>query len=67
MKGYHFLMRLGHLINILGRNTACLARLVYRMGVRGLIELLRETCSGPWLNAQRIERVLESPCQIRLE
>jgi len=67
MKGYHFLMCLGHLINILGRNTACLARLVYRMGVRGLIELLRETCSGPWLNAQRIERVLESPCQIRLE
>jgi hypothetical protein len=67
MKGYHFLMRLGHLINILATNTACLARLVCRMGVRGLIGLLRETCSGPWLDAQRIQRVLASPCQIRLE
>lgn len=67
MKGYHFLMRLGHMINILARNTARLARLVCRMGVRGLIRFLRETCSGPWLDAQRIRLVLESPCQIRLE
>jgi len=67
LKGYHFLMRLGHLINILARNTARLARLVCRMGVRGLIGLLRETCSGPWLDAQRIRLVLQSPCQIRLE
>ena len=67
MKGYHFLMRLGHLINILARNKARLARLVCRIGVRGLIRFLRETCSGPWLDAQPIRVVLESPCQIRLE
>jgi hypothetical protein len=67
MKGYHWLMRLGHLINILARNTAKLARLVRRMGVRGLIGLLRETCSGPWLDQDRIRVVLLSPCQIRLE
>lgn len=67
MKGYHFLMRLGHLINILARNTARLARLVCRMGARGLIRFLQETCSGPWLDAERIRSVLASPCQIRLE
>jgi hypothetical protein len=67
MKGYHFLMRLGHLVNILARNTVRLARLVCRMGIRGLIHFLRETCSGPWLDAQRIRWVLKSPCQIRLE
>ena len=67
MKGYHLLMRLGHMINILARNTARLARLVCRMGVRGLVRFLRETCSGPWLDAERIRLVLESPCQIRLE
>jgi hypothetical protein len=67
MRGYHFLMRLGHLINILARNTVRLARLVCRLGVRGLIRFLKETCSGPWLDAQRIRLVLESPGQIRLE
>ena len=67
MRGYHFLMRLGHLINVLARNTARLARLVGRMGVRGFIRFLRETCSGPWLDAEGIRLVPESPCQIRLE
>ena len=33
MRGYHFLMRLGHLINILAQNTEQLAKLVVRMGV----------------------------------
>jgi len=67
MKGYHFLMHLGHLINTLAQNTAQLARLVRRMGVRGVIGLLRETCSGPWLDAGRIRLALAAPCQIRLE
>jgi hypothetical protein len=66
MKGYHFLMRLGHLLNTLAQHTARLARLVRCRGVRGLIHFLRETCSGPWLNAERIRR-LASPCQLRLE
>jgi hypothetical protein len=67
MKGYHFLMRLGHLINILASHTAGLARLVDRLGVRGLIRFLRDTYSGPWLDADRIRAVIASPCQIRLE
>jgi len=67
MKGYHFLMRLGHLINILARATVRLAKLVCRIGARDLIRFLRETCSGPWLDAERIRLVLESPCQLRLE
>lgn len=67
LRGYHFLMRLGHLINILAQKTACLARLVQRRGVRGVIQLLRESCSGPWLDADRIRALLASPCQLRLE
>jgi hypothetical protein len=66
MKGYHFLMRLGHLINILAQNTAALAKLVVQRGVRGSIAFLRETCKGLWLNAERIQQLLASPCQIRL-
>jgi hypothetical protein len=67
MKGYHFLMQLGHLLNSLAQRTACLAALVRRRGVRGLIRLLRETCTGPWLDVARIARVLASSCQLRLE
>ncbi len=68
MKGYHFLMRLGHLINILASHTARLAHLVGRLGVRGLIRFLRDTCSGPWLDPAHIRAVWAAPCgQIRLE
>jgi DDE_Tnp_1-associated len=67
MKGYHFLMRLGHLLNTLAHHTAPLARLVRSRGVRGLIQFLRETCSGPWLNAEQIRRLLAAPGQLRLE
>lgn len=66
MKGYHFLMRLGHLINILTQHTEALAKLVVQRGVRGLIQFLRETCKGPWLDPERIRQVLASSCQIRL-
>jgi hypothetical protein len=67
LRGYHFLMRLGHLVNILAQNAARLVRMVCRCGQRGLIQLLGETCSGPWLDAARIQRLLASPCQMRLE
>ena len=68
MKGYHFLMRLGHLLNILASHTARLAQLVGRLGVRGLIRFLRDTCSGPWLDPAHIRAVWALPCgQIRLE
>jgi hypothetical protein len=66
MKGYHFLMRLGHLLNILALNTELLAKLVLQRGVRGLIRFLRETCAAPWLDEARIRQVIDSPCQIRL-
>ena len=68
IKGYHFLMRLGHLLNILASHTARLAPLVGRLGVRGLIRFLRDTCSGPWLDPAHIRAVWALPCgQIRLE
>lgn len=67
MRGYHFLMRLGHLINTLAQNTAHLVRMVRCLGVRGLIQLIRETCKGPWLDAERIRKLVNSSPQLRLE
>jgi hypothetical protein len=65
LRGYHFLMRLGHLLNLLVQNAAHLARMVRSWGLRGLIQFLRETYSGPWLDAARIRRLLASPGQMR--
>jgi hypothetical protein len=67
MRGYHFLMQIAHLLNTLVQNSARLARMVRSRGLRGLIQFLRTTCSGPWLDVEQIRRVLASPCQIRLE
>ena len=67
MRGYHFLMRLGHLINILARYSERLAELVYLRGVRGLIRFIRDTCAGLWLDPERIRRLSTSLCQIRLQ
>jgi len=67
MRGYHFLMRLAHLINILAQNTAVLAKMVRRWGLRGLIQLIRDTCKGAWLDAERIRRLHASAPQLRFE
>lgn len=67
MKGYHYLMRLGHMINVLAQNTARLAAIVRSRGMRGLIEFLRDTCAGLWLDAERIRSLLTLPHQLRLD
>lgn len=66
MKGYHHLMRLAHFINVRAQHTELPAKLVLKRGVRGLIQFLRDTCKGLWLDPERIRQVLTSPCQIRL-
>jgi hypothetical protein len=67
MRGYHFLMQIARLLNVLVEYSAHLVRMVRRWGLRGLVQFLRTTCSGPWLDAPRIRLILASPCQIRLE
>jgi hypothetical protein len=67
MKGYHYLMRLGHLINALVQKCARLVKLIRVGGLRGLIAFLRETYAAPWLDAERIQLAVASPCQLRLD
>lgn len=67
LKGYPYLMRWGHLINVLVQNTERLARIVLVRGLRGLILFLRETVAAPWLDAERIRLALQAPCQLRLQ
>jgi hypothetical protein len=66
MKGYHYLMRLGHLINILSHNSGRLVEMVRELGVRGFIRFVRETLSGPWLDPLWVKKRLAAPFQLRL-
>jgi hypothetical protein len=67
MRGYHYLMRLGHALNVLARYSCALAKYALALGVRGLIKLVRETIAAPWLRAEDFERILTASGQIRLE
>jgi len=66
MKGYHYLMRLGHLINILAVYSERLVPMVRELGVRGFIRFVRETIAGPWLDPVWVKRSLSAPFQLRL-
>ena len=66
MKGYHYLMRLGHLINILAHNCEHLVKMVREFGVRGFIRFVCGTLSGPWLDPLWVQKRLAAPFQLRL-
>jgi hypothetical protein len=66
MKGYHYLMRLAHLINTLARFSKELAGLFATLGVQAAIDFIRTTLTGPWLDAQQVEERLRRPFRLRL-
>jgi hypothetical protein len=67
MRGYHYLMRLGHALNVLARYSAALAKYVRDLGVRGLIDFVRQTLANPWLKVEQLQQIATASCQIRLE
>jgi len=66
MKGYHYLMRLAHLFNTLARFSKALAGLFTTLGVQAAIGFIRNTLTGPWLDAEDIARRLSRPFRLRL-
>ena len=67
MCGYHYLMRLGHALNVLARHSHALAKFVRDLGVRGLIAFVRNTIASPWIDAEDLRQIATGPCQLRLE
>jgi hypothetical protein len=67
MRGYHYLMRLGHALNVLARHSYALAKYVRDLGVRGLIAFVRNTIAGPWIAAEDLRQIAAGTCQLRLE
>ena len=66
MKGYHYLMRIGHLINVLAQYSERLVKIIRELGVRGFIRFIRETIAGPWLDPLLVRERLSAPFQLRL-
>ena len=66
MRGYHYLMRLGHLINTLARFSSTLAKKFSEMGVRGVIRFIRESLGAPWFDLKTISERLKRPFELHL-
>ena len=66
MKGYHYLMRIGRTINVLAQYSECLVPMFIEKGVRGFIDFVRETLTGPWLDVDWLQARLSQPYQLRL-
>lgn len=66
MRGFHYLMRLGHFINILATYSECLIKMVHRFGVRGFIKFIRDTLNGRWFDPIWVKKRLEANFQLRL-
>jgi hypothetical protein len=67
MKGYHYLMRLAHLVNALALATKRVAQQVCAQGVQAFLRFVRDSCAHRWLRREWIERFRATPLQLRLE
>ncbi len=66
MRGYHYLMRLAHLLNTLARFSSALTKLFLELTMQGAIAFIRNTYSGPWLNPQAVQLCMKRPFRLRL-
>jgi hypothetical protein len=66
MKGYHYLMRIGRTINVLAQYSERLIHIFIEKGVRGFIDFVRETLTGPWLDTDWVQARLGQTYQLRL-
>ena len=66
MRGYHYLMRIAHLLNVLACSLNTLITFVKEKGAQGFIQWLRSTLSGRWLQPAEIRARLCTPFQLRL-
>jgi hypothetical protein len=66
MKGYHYLMRIAHILNVVARYSERLAKIIKNTGIRGLIRFIRNTVANPWLDIAWLKKRLAEPFQLRL-
>jgi hypothetical protein len=66
MEGYHYLMKIGRLVNALAANSELLVQKVMELGVRGFIAELRRSISSPALDRDRLEKVVLGKYRLKL-
>jgi hypothetical protein len=66
MRGYHYLMRIAHLLNVLACFLNTLITFVKEKGAQGFIQWLRSTLSGRWLQPAEIRARMCTPFRLRL-
>ena len=66
MIGYHCLMQLGYMFNVMARYSGEMAKIIKDTGVCGLIRFVRETIASPWLNDIWLKEKFAAPFQLRL-
>jgi hypothetical protein len=66
MIGYHCLMQLGYMFNVMARYSGEMARIIKETGVRGLIRFVRESIASPRLNGIWLREKFAAPFQLRL-
>ena len=66
MKGYHYLMRLGHMLNVLAQYSEHLVKTIRELGMRGFIRFVRETIGGRWLDPLLVRERIAAHFQLRL-
>lgn len=67
MKGFHYLMKIGHFLNVLALNSELLADKVKELGIRGFIKYLTLACEGSVLDKNRIKEAREKKFMWKLE
>jgi hypothetical protein len=66
MKGYHYLMHIGHALNELARYADQLYEVVAAQGVRAFIKYIRDSLVHPWLDPEHLHERLNPEPQLRL-
>lgn len=66
MKGYHYLMHMGHALNVLAQYTEALIEVVKRMGVRPFLKYIRDSLVHPWLKPAKLREAIAPTAQLRL-
>jgi len=66
MKGFHYLMHLGHIINVLTLYSNAMIGNVKEKGVRGTVKLLWRIFSGCLLDFELLKSIIDVRYQIRL-
>ena len=66
MKGYHYLMHIGHALSALAQYSEHLSAVVAAQGIQNFIAYIRENLTAPWFTPENLGKRLKLKPQLRL-